>query len=216
MRDACAMRSKVCLLFPTDHPPMFMRSRKLPPFKGPGSVSLPFFPTQAYGIGGLRKRPEAALLEDRDKPYVCDSECSILLGELQEVSGLRLGGRMVWGVSQQADCCYEAPHPPNFLDEGLQGKEGEVGIGWPGECPCRAFWGWGAPLAAPQNHLGERRSLQFPGGQRSWGTFGVPTGPAFGVPPQQLSGLFSLWETLQEPPWTQLPLHAHTPGGRGR
>ncbi|XP_015669388.1 zinc finger protein neuro-d4 isoform X3 [Protobothrops mucrosquamatus] len=28
--------------------------------------------SKAYGIGGLRKRPEAALLEDRDKPYVCD------------------------------------------------------------------------------------------------------------------------------------------------
>ncbi|XP_034294209.1 zinc finger protein neuro-d4 isoform X1 [Pantherophis guttatus] len=28
--------------------------------------------SKAYGIGGLRKRPEAALMEDRDKPYVCD------------------------------------------------------------------------------------------------------------------------------------------------
>uniref|UniRef100_A0ACB8FGD2 Uncharacterized protein n=1 Tax=Sphaerodactylus townsendi TaxID=933632 RepID=A0ACB8FGD2_9SAUR len=28
--------------------------------------------SKAYGIGGLRKRQEAALLEDRDKPYVCD------------------------------------------------------------------------------------------------------------------------------------------------
>ncbi|XP_058051640.1 zinc finger protein neuro-d4 isoform X10 [Ahaetulla prasina] len=27
---------------------------------------------KAYGIGGLRKRPETALMEDRDKPYVCD------------------------------------------------------------------------------------------------------------------------------------------------
>lgn len=97
MRDACAMRVQSVSPFP--HPPPTMRSRKLPPFKGPRSVSLPFFPTQAYGIGGLRKRPEAALLEDRDKPYVCDSECGIL-GELQEVSGPRLG----WG-----DCLGRVP-----------------------------------------------------------------------------------------------------------
>lgn len=42
--------------------------------------SLPFFAPvsdsslQAYGIGGLRKRQDTASLEDRDKPYVCDSE----------------------------------------------------------------------------------------------------------------------------------------------
>uniref|UniRef100_Q08AJ1 DPF1 protein n=1 Tax=Homo sapiens TaxID=9606 RepID=Q08AJ1_HUMAN len=29
---------------------------------------------KAYGIGGLRKRQDTASLEDRDKPYVCDSE----------------------------------------------------------------------------------------------------------------------------------------------
>lgn len=51
---------------------------------------------QAYGIGGLRKRPEAALMEDRDKPYVCDSECGFLLGGFGVVPGPRLG--CVWGV----------------------------------------------------------------------------------------------------------------------
>uniref|UniRef100_A0A8B9S6I8 DPF1-3 N-terminal domain-containing protein n=1 Tax=Apteryx owenii TaxID=8824 RepID=A0A8B9S6I8_APTOW len=29
---------------------------------------------KAYGIGGMRKRQDATTLEDRDKPYVCDSE----------------------------------------------------------------------------------------------------------------------------------------------
>ncbi|XP_036264182.1 zinc finger protein neuro-d4 isoform X7 [Pipistrellus kuhlii] len=29
---------------------------------------------KAYGIGGLRKRQDAASLEDRDKPYVCDTK----------------------------------------------------------------------------------------------------------------------------------------------
>ncbi|MEJ1274852.1 D4 zinc and double PHD fingers family 1 [Cricetulus griseus] len=29
---------------------------------------------QAYGIGGLRKRQDTASLEDRDKPYVCDTK----------------------------------------------------------------------------------------------------------------------------------------------
>lgn len=29
---------------------------------------------QAYGVGGMRKRQEPPAIEDRDKPYVCDSE----------------------------------------------------------------------------------------------------------------------------------------------
>lgn len=29
---------------------------------------------QAYGVGGMRKRQELPAIEDRDKPYVCDSE----------------------------------------------------------------------------------------------------------------------------------------------
>lgn len=33
-------------------------------------VSLP----QACGVGGMRKRQELPAIEDRDKPYVCDSE----------------------------------------------------------------------------------------------------------------------------------------------
>lgn len=32
---------------------------------------------QAYGVGGMRKRQEPPAIEDRDKPYVCDSEPSI-------------------------------------------------------------------------------------------------------------------------------------------
>lgn len=32
------------------------------------------FLLQAYGVGGMRKRQELPAIEDRDKPYVCDSE----------------------------------------------------------------------------------------------------------------------------------------------
>jgi len=43
---------------------------------------FPFFPyfscphpqTQGKGVGGARKKLDAAILEDRDKPYACDSE----------------------------------------------------------------------------------------------------------------------------------------------
>ena len=35
--------------------------------------TLVSFP-QACGVGGMRKRQELPAIEDRDKPYVCDSE----------------------------------------------------------------------------------------------------------------------------------------------
>ena len=42
---------------------------------------------QTYGLGAVRKRQDAAALEDRDKPYVCDSECLVWGG-----GGLHFGG----------------------------------------------------------------------------------------------------------------------------
>lgn len=43
-------------------------------------VVLPYMraPLQAYGVGGMRKRQEPPAIEDRDKPYVCDSEKLLL------------------------------------------------------------------------------------------------------------------------------------------
>lgn len=47
-----------------------MKTLSVASLLGPSSRLFP----QAYGIGGLRKRQDTASLEDRDKPYVCDSE----------------------------------------------------------------------------------------------------------------------------------------------
>lgn len=35
---------------------------------------LLLFLGKACGVGGMRKRQEPAFIEDRDKPYVCDSK----------------------------------------------------------------------------------------------------------------------------------------------
>lgn len=48
----------------------------------PNHPSTPFLPkiafspliSQGKGVGGARKKLDAAILEDRDKPYACDSE----------------------------------------------------------------------------------------------------------------------------------------------
>lgn len=34
-----------------------------------------FFSWQGKGVGSARKKLDASILEDRDKPYACDSEC---------------------------------------------------------------------------------------------------------------------------------------------
>lgn len=34
------------------------------------------FSPQGRGVGSTRKKPDTAALEDRDKPYACDSESS--------------------------------------------------------------------------------------------------------------------------------------------
>lgn len=176
MRDTCAMRSKVCLLFPTDHPPMFMRSRKLPPFKGPGSVSLPFFPTQAYGIGGLRKRPEAALLEDRDKPYVCDSECSILLGELQEVSGLRLGGGW-FGACPTRLTAVMRPHiHPISLMRGCRGRKGKWAQAGQENAPVGPSGDGGHPWQPPKITLERGEACSFQEGREAGEHLGYQLG----------------------------------------
>lgn len=39
-----------------------------------GCVCMYVWSLQAYGVGGMRKRQEPPAIEDRDKPYVCDSE----------------------------------------------------------------------------------------------------------------------------------------------
>lgn len=36
-----------------------------------------FVVLQAYNVGNMRKRQEFSAAEERDKPFVCDSECNV-------------------------------------------------------------------------------------------------------------------------------------------
>ena len=56
-----------------------------PPPTPPSPPPIP--PWQTYGLGAVRKRQDAAALEDRDKPYVCDSECLVWGGGAPRVGG---------------------------------------------------------------------------------------------------------------------------------
>ncbi|CAO2626090.1 Zinc finger protein neuro-d4, partial [Lemmus lemmus] len=72
---------------------------------------------QAYGIGGLRKRQDTASLEDRDKPYVCDSEFCRREGE--GVRGLVCGKR----YKNRPGLSYHYTHTHLAEEEGEEHTE---------------------------------------------------------------------------------------------
>lgn len=173
-------------------------------------------PSQAYGIGGLRKRQDAVLLEDRDKPYVCDSECP---GARPGAGGVACG----WGPESwsRGRCCSDG-HPPSqelgrrsergvqpphallcTLKVDGQGSPICVGEGWGGACGGSGSSTGGEkgskrgpppPGRAPRG--GRRRPGEVSGGKVHTvvpAVTGVCSLPVWGVAPWVATGRGLFW-----------------------